>query len=249
MKTTKEYQPKTGVKCSCKKGIERDNCARCEGTGMQIDFKKIREQNAPKFLTIEQAMKAGNDGKNQDIKSQFVGREVYCNVNSLVEYCLSTGFEDSNSPVNFDDLENYYILPEWSKTVIGEDLFFEGGTEKDREQFLEEFDRLTEESETLLSEETISEATHERNIEQIEEAKKEVEDLESEPQEVFEWWAVSSFLFDKLRDLGHVVIDTGSCKVWGRTTTGQAILLDYSITKICAEMKILEGQENSWERK
>lgn len=36
------YQPKTGAKCSCKRGIERDNCPTCEGTGWVIDFKAIR---------------------------------------------------------------------------------------------------------------------------------------------------------------------------------------------------------------
>lgn len=37
-----EYQPKTGQKCHCKRGIERDNCPDCEGTGMRIDFAAIR---------------------------------------------------------------------------------------------------------------------------------------------------------------------------------------------------------------
>ena len=37
-----EYQPKTGARCTCKPGIERDNCPRCEGTGMVIDFARIR---------------------------------------------------------------------------------------------------------------------------------------------------------------------------------------------------------------
>jgi hypothetical protein len=36
------YQPKTGEKCACKRGIERDNCPRCEGTGEVIDFAAIR---------------------------------------------------------------------------------------------------------------------------------------------------------------------------------------------------------------
>ena len=40
------YQPKTGVKCSCKRGMERDNCPACEGTGWRIDFAKIRQANA-----------------------------------------------------------------------------------------------------------------------------------------------------------------------------------------------------------
>ena len=35
------YQPKTGAKCSCKRGIHRDNCPNCEGTGMVIDFRAI----------------------------------------------------------------------------------------------------------------------------------------------------------------------------------------------------------------
>ena len=36
------YQPKTGAKCSCKRGIQRDNCPTCEGTGYIIDFAAIR---------------------------------------------------------------------------------------------------------------------------------------------------------------------------------------------------------------
>lgn len=35
------YSPKTGAACSCRRGIERDNCAACEGSGRQIDFKAI----------------------------------------------------------------------------------------------------------------------------------------------------------------------------------------------------------------
>lgn len=38
----KAYQPKTGAKCACKRGQERDNCPICEGTGQVIDFKAIR---------------------------------------------------------------------------------------------------------------------------------------------------------------------------------------------------------------
>ena len=36
------YQPKTGAKCSCKRGVQRDNCPTCEGTGWVIDFAAIR---------------------------------------------------------------------------------------------------------------------------------------------------------------------------------------------------------------
>ena len=37
------YSPKTGAKCGCKRGIHRDNCPACEGTGWVIDFRAIRE--------------------------------------------------------------------------------------------------------------------------------------------------------------------------------------------------------------
>lgn len=40
------YQPKTGQKCSCKRGVQRDNCPECEGTGWVIDFRAIRERTA-----------------------------------------------------------------------------------------------------------------------------------------------------------------------------------------------------------
>jgi len=35
--------PKTGECCTCKRGIMRDNCPTCEGSGMVIDFKAIRK--------------------------------------------------------------------------------------------------------------------------------------------------------------------------------------------------------------
>lgn len=38
------YQPKTGERCSCRPGVERDNCPSCEGTGWRIDFRAIRER-------------------------------------------------------------------------------------------------------------------------------------------------------------------------------------------------------------
>ena len=65
-------------------------------------------------------------------------------------------------------------------------------------------------------------------------------------QEVFEWWMVSSYLCEKLKEKGCPIIEYEN--IWGRTTTGQAILLDYVITEICAEMEILQGQQNSWEK-
>lgn len=34
--------PKTGVACTCKRGVQRDNCPQCEGTGQVIDYAALR---------------------------------------------------------------------------------------------------------------------------------------------------------------------------------------------------------------
>lgn len=194
------------------------------------------------IVSIADAIKDGDSINNQKIKQKFVAREVYCNVNSLVEYCLKQGFEDPDSPVNLDDIENYYtvnwenvlytILQDWDerqtdliayandpdtfnrrvKTSGDFEVFFNSLDEDERRELCEQFDIA----------------------------------CETEPAEIFEWWAVSDFLYENLKKKGCTVVDTGSCKVWGRQTTGQAIILDYVITEICAEMGILDGQANSW---
>lgn len=202
-----------------------------------------------KPITFEAALKASNDGKNQSIKQKFVGQHVFCNVSSIAEYILSKSHDtgDGNeAPFSLDDVENYYSYPEWSTKLLGEHLMFNGGSEDDKNTFMEEFQRLKDESVELNDDGKISDETHSRNIKLIEDAEYEFEQIENEPAEIFEWWAVSEFLYRKLKENGRCVVDAGSCYLWGRTTTGQAILLDYVISQICADMGILEGQENSW---
>lgn len=55
------YQPKTGAPCACKRGIERDNCPVCEGTGWVIDFAAIRERNSrmPEIQRIREQREKG----------------------------------------------------------------------------------------------------------------------------------------------------------------------------------------------
>ena len=40
------YQPKTGAPCACKRGVQRDNCPECEGTGQRIDFAAVRARGS-----------------------------------------------------------------------------------------------------------------------------------------------------------------------------------------------------------
>lgn len=75
------------------------------------------------------------------------------------------------------------------------------------------------------------------------------ENLDTQPQEIYEWWIVTEFLYKKLKALGHPVLEWGNNCYWGRCTTGQAILLDHAIGVICEEMEILDGQKYSWGEK
>lgn len=41
---TSKNQPTTGARCTCRPGVQRDNCPTCEGTGWVIDFAAIRNR-------------------------------------------------------------------------------------------------------------------------------------------------------------------------------------------------------------
>ena len=61
--------------------------------------------------------------------------------------------------------------------------------------------------------------------------------IEPFEREVFEHWIVSDWLADKLEERGEKVDrDFAGMTVWARTTTGQAIAMDYVIEQIAADL-------------
>ncbi len=72
--------------------------------------------------------------------------------------------------------------------------------------------------------------------------------MEQEPQEIFEWWIITEYLYRKLKEKGQPVLEWGNNYYWGRCCTGQAILLDSVISDICEDMEILEGQKYDWSK-
>jgi|11BtaG_2_1085332.scaffolds.fasta_scaffold00001_7 hypothetical protein len=51
-------------------------------------------------------------------------------------------------------------------------------------------------------------------------------------REPFEFWIVSDYFANKLKDNGHLVTNHWGFWIWGRETTGQSILIDYVFQKI-----------------
>lgn len=158
-----------------------------------------------------------DSSKNQDIKRKFVEREVITCVTHIVEYIISQSFEGKNDNIPFTyDDIENMYVPKCNN--CGD---FNSIEEVENEEG-----------------ETVYKCSYCDNVTE--------EEPETEPQEVFEWWIVDSMLYEDLQKRGYVVLDDGFHKYWGRTTTGQAILLDGVISEICMDMKILEGQENEW---
>jgi hypothetical protein len=60
----------------------------------------------------------------------------------------------------------------------------------------------------------------------------EMQDAGEDLQEIYEWWFVSHWFYEKLREAGEPVIDSDYGYLWGRTCTGQAISIDSVIETI-----------------
>lgn len=61
-------------------------------------------------------------------------------------------------------------------------------------------------------------------------------DTEGEPVDILEYWCVSKWLADKLKEFSEpVVTNFFGLAVWGRTTSGQSIKMDDVIREIYQE--------------
>lgn len=55
------------------------------------------------------------------------------------------------------------------------------------------------------------------------------------PKEIFEWYLVSDWFLDRLRDINEPIINNDYGEYWGRCCTGQSIYLDYDIQELAYE--------------
>lgn len=190
-----------------------------------------------------------NSIKNQDIKSKFVSREVYGNVTSMASYILNKSFEDRNAPFSWDDVENLYkyrvdnIFTECEEEMSEDkfETYKEQIKERisDLEDFIYEYEASSDVDEDVLR-------TKRNALDKYNEHLSSLDDVEQEQAEIYEYWLVSGWLCEKLREKGECVISSEN--IWCRCTMGQAILLDHVISDICNDMNILEGQANDWSK-
>jgi len=63
-----------------------------------------------------------------------------------------------------------------------------------------------------------------------------MQDAGEDRQEIYEWWFVTDWLYERLRKAGEPVINSDYGYLWGRTCTGQSIELDTIIQDIFTEL-------------
>lgn len=54
--------------------------------------------------------------------------------------------------------------------------------------------------------------------------------------DVMEWWLIDSWLAERLKEQGEIIIEEYGCYWWGRQSSGQAIYMDCIIQEICGEV-------------
>lgn len=167
-----------------------------------------------------------NSIKNQRIKDKFVEREVKACISDMAEYLFNW---DGGGLASWGEWEN---LNPVKCPVCG---------------------RLN----SILHNETPSEADDipadvdpdeyaAGNPYQCECGARFEDEPETESAEIYEYYIVTPWFGEKLRDIGQPVFERWGGWIWGRTCTGQSIALDWEISQICESMGILEGQRNEW---
>jgi len=196
----------------------------------------------------------------QNICGNFVKQEVLACVSCEMEYILNKSWEDSNAPYSWEDVENFYIYR--VETIDKKDFLpltyeklerFRGYEEEFTQEQLRIYQEKIEDLKILFEDELDRLAPLqdeereelEKAVEKIEEHLNYLENLEAEPQEIYEWWLVSTWLAKKLKEKGHpVIINRYGASLWGRCCTGQAILIDNVIRRLVMEYRHIKPIAN-----
>lgn len=183
----------------------------------------------------------------QVLAERYRDREVYACQSGLMDEILRRGdFEY----LTYEDIENLRDNPdnwtaaqcrEWlSDNGVGHDTWDairDNPFKLDRDELVEELTALSIECRDEESTETLAEALFsaidDGDWGDVDEWRNAVRDNTTE-KEIYEWWLVSEWLHNQLKEIGEPVLDNGFNHWWGRTTTGQGILMDGVLQRVAA---------------
>ena len=96
------------------------------------------------------------------------------------------------------------------------------------------FDNSMEAIEEFLTYNAKEDDWHELSFDERETLAEEL-GFDPQPQEIYEWWAITEWLADNLSSLGQPILKNEYGQWWGRLCTGQAIILDGIMQKIAEQ--------------
>ena len=194
-----------------------------------------------------------NSEINQEIKREFVQKEVFVNITSLANCEINRVYNGEGSELI--DEEDLY------KTVYNLDtplFYLEELTAKETDELTSElsedlktvqkFDNL-ESIKGLKCEHVINNLIAYESISDlmgvISESLENIKETpgDSIPLEYYEVFAVSDYLANKLIEKGETVLDFGNLWGWCRSVFGQSVHLDNVISVICEDLGLLKTKE------
>lgn len=163
-----------------------------------------------------------NSSENQEIKRKFVEKSVLVCASSFIYQLEQDGHYT-------DEILEFSLKYEIREDNLRDDI------KKDYKEELKEYleDTFTKETKLEdLDDDELNELADYLSIE--------LYDYE-EPVEALEHWIINGWLADKLEAYGELIThDFLGFAIWGRTCSGQAILLDWVISKICDDLGMLK---------
>lgn len=158
-----------------------------------------------------------------NVASELVRREVEGGATLLIEHILRHGSGELAEEFDLTELD-FRDHPRSTCRHCGEAIRLFDGEWLDEEQEADCGEWLDEEQEADCG---TGSGEHEPQPHA---------DTSEDEAEVYEWWAVSSWLARRLRELDEVVLTNSYGNWWARTTTGQAIALDPAFQTLAKDL-------------
>ena len=190
------------------------------------------------------------NGNVQKIAESLVQNDVYCNISRHVERLL-----ESEDWATDDDLMEALAVDDWEEPVTDylhqldpadadqEDTILEVLDAAGIDDPADVLDALRRDRHSITSYLSLVRTVRENEPAEWDAAQawwREIGDVVGvdapHTQEALEFWLVSDKLADRLREQGEPVGDLDDVALWGRTCSGQAIVMDGPIQVIAAEI-------------
>lgn len=182
----------------------------------------------------------------QELAEIYRNRDIWHCDSYLVDMLLQRGDVDGFS---YDEIENVYASPEEWTVKECRDYIMDVGSDSDcpdpnpwtmdREELTELLQSVSinvndDETDDTLRAAVISNMDDE-TIDGIDEWRDAARELaQDNPAEIYEWWRCDPWLIAQLRGIGECVLDNDYGAWWGRTCTGQSLIMDGTLQRIAA---------------